>query len=38
MLFFLQTYFFDEQSKFLIVQFFRNKKFEHQIIYEQKLK
>ena len=37
-LFFLQSYFFDEQSKFLILQFYWNKKFEHRFIYERKLK
>ena len=37
-LFFLQTYCFDEQSKFLILQFFLNKKFKRRLIYERKLK
>ena len=37
-LFFFQSYFFDEQSKFLSLQFYCNKKFEHRFIYERKLK
>ena len=37
-LFFLQSYLFDEQSKFLILQFYLNKKFKHRFIYERKLK
>ena len=37
-LFFLQSYFFDEQSKFLILQFYWNKKFKHRFIYDRKLK
>ena len=36
--FFLKSYFFDEQSKFLDVQFYGNKKVKHQFIYERKLK
>ena len=28
-LFFLQSYFFDEQSKFLNLQFYSNRKFKH---------
>ena len=32
-LFFLQSYLFDEQSKFLILQFYWNKKFKHRFIY-----
>ena len=37
-LFFLESYFFDEQSRFLDVRFYWNKKFKHRFIYEQKLK
>ena len=33
-LFVLQSYFFDEQSKFLILQFYWNKKFKHRLTYE----
>ena len=36
--FFLESYFFDEQSKFLDVRFYWNKKFKHRFIYERKLK
>ena len=36
--FFLQSYFSDEQNKFLIVQFYWNKKFKHRFIYERILK
>ena len=35
-LFFLQSYFFDEKSKFLILPFYWNKKFKHRFIYEWK--
>ena len=38
MLFYLQSYFFGEQSKFLILQFYWNKKFDHRLIYELKWK
>ena len=37
-LFFLESYFFDEQSEFLDVRFYWNKKVEHRFIYERKLK
>ena len=37
-LFFLESYFFDEQSKFLDVRFYWNKKVKHRFIYERKLK
>ena len=37
-LFFLESYFFDEQSKFLDVRFSWNKKVKHRFIYERKLK
>ena len=37
-LFFLEGYFFDDQSKFLDIRFYWNKKFEHRFIYERKLK
>ena len=37
-LFFLENYFFDEQSKFLNIWFYWNKKLEHRFIYEWKLK
>ena len=32
-LFFLESYFFDEQSKFLDIRFYWNKKFKHRFIY-----
>ena len=38
MLFFLESYFFDEQSKFLDVRFYWNKKTKYRFIYERKLK
>ena len=37
-LLFLKSYFFDEQSKFLDVQFYWNKKVKHRFIDERKLK
>ena len=37
-LFFLESYFFDEQSKFLDIRFYWNKKVEHRFIYERNLK
>ena len=37
-LFFLESYFFDEQSKFLDVRFYWNEKVKHRFIYEWKLK
>ena len=37
-LFFLESYFYDEQSKFLDIRFYWNKKVKHRLIYEQKLK
>ena len=37
-LFFLQSYFFDEQSKLLIPQFYWNEKFKPRFIYERRLK
>ena len=37
-LFFLESYFFDEQSKFLDVRFYWNKKIKHRFIYERNLK
>ena len=37
-LFFLESYFFDEQSKFLDIWFYLNKKVKHRFIYERKLK
>ena len=37
-LFFLENYFFDEQSKFLDVRFYWNKKVKHRFIYKRKLK
>ena len=37
-LIFLESYFFDKQSKFLDVQFYWNKKVKHRFIYERKLK
>ena len=37
-LFFLESYYFDEQSKFLNVRFHWNKKVKHRFIYERKLK
>ena len=37
-LFFSKIYFFDEQSKFLILQFYWNKQFKNRFIYEQKSK
>ena len=37
-LFFSESYFFDEQSKFLDVRFYWNKKVKHRFIYERKLK
>ena len=37
-LFFLESYFFDEQSKFFDVRFYRNKKVKNRFIYERKLK
>ena len=36
-LFFLESYFFDEQSKLLDAQFYWNKKVKHRFIYERKL-
>ena len=38
MLFFLQSYFFDEQNKFLFFEFYWNKKVNRLFIYERKLK
>ena len=38
MVFFLETYFFDKQSRFLDIRFYWNKKVKHWFIYEQKLK
>ena len=35
---FLESYFFDEQSKFLVVRFYWNKKVKNRFIYERKLK
>ena len=35
---FLESYFFDEQSKFLDVRFYWNKNVKHRFIYERKLK
>ena len=35
---FLESYFFDEQSKFLDVRFYWNKKVKHRFIYKRKLK
>ena len=37
-LFFLKSYFFDEQSKFLDFRFYWNKKVKHRFIYERKWK
>ena len=37
-LFFLESYFFDEESNFLDVQFYWNKKVKYRSIYERKLK
>ena len=37
-LFFLESYFFNEQSKFLNVRFYWNKKVKNRFIYERKLK
>ena len=37
-LFFLQSYFFNEQSEFFILQFDWNKESKHRFIYERKLK
>ena len=37
-LFFLESYFFDEQSKLLDIRFYWNKKVKHRFIYERKLK
>ena len=37
-LFFLESYFFDEQSKFFDVRFYWNKKVKHRFIYKRKLK
>ena len=36
-LFFLESYFFDEQSKFLVVRFYWNKKVKHRSVYDRKL-
>ena len=36
--FFLESYFFDEQSKFFYIRFYWNKKVKHWFIYERKLK
>ena len=37
-LFFLKSYFFDEQSKCLDVRLYWNKRVKHRFIYERKLK
>ena len=37
-LFFLKSYFFDKESKFLDVRFYWNKKVKHRFIYERRLK
>ena len=37
-LFFLESYFFDAQSKFLDFRFYWNKEVKHRFIYERKLK
>ena len=36
-LFFLESYFFDEQSKLLDIRFYWNRKVKHRFIYERKL-